>query len=103
MGKGLEVEAMDTLLCFETLGVSALAEGVPMDVISPFIDRYLNSDDQVAHPTQLISGKDLMQALNLPAGPQIGSLLTEIQLSRIEGKISTSAEAIAFASQLLDT
>jgi tRNA nucleotidyltransferase (CCA-adding enzyme) len=43
-----------------------------------------------------------MQALHLPAGPQVGKLLTEIALAQVEGKISTSAEALKLASQLLD-
>lgn len=88
---------------FPVVAVFAVAVGVNMEAIAPLIDRYLTPDDQVAHPTQLVTGNDLIQALNLRPSPKIGQLLTEIQLSRIEGKISTPAEAIKFASQLLDT
>jgi tRNA nucleotidyltransferase (CCA-adding enzyme) len=86
---------------FPAVAAFAIPERVPLKMISTLIERYLNPDDQVAHPTQLITGKELMQALNLPSGQQIGLLLTQIQLARIEGKISTLPEAIKLASQLI--
>jgi len=88
---------------FPALAVVAVATGISVDKIAPLINRYLIPDDQVAHPTLLVSGTDLIKTLNLPAGPKVGWLLTEIQLARIEGKISTPAAAIKLASQLLDT
>ncbi len=88
---------------FPALAVVAVATGISVDKIAPLINRYLTPDDQVAHPTPLMTGKELMQALNLPAGPKIGWLLTEIHVARIEGKISNPEDAIKLASQLLDT
>jgi tRNA nucleotidyltransferase (CCA-adding enzyme) len=88
---------------FPTLAVLAVAAGKPVEAIAPLINRYLTPDDPVAHPTPLVTGKDLMQALRLPAGPQVGQLLTAIQLAYIEGKISTPAQALQLASQLVDT
>lgn len=82
--------------------VLAVAAGVNLSAISPLINRYLTLDDPIAHPTPLITGKDLMQALKLPSSPLVGELLLQIQLAQIEGKISTLEEAIAFASQRLD-
>ncbi|MBD2499330.1 tRNA nucleotidyltransferase/poly(A) polymerase family protein [Anabaena azotica] len=82
-----------------------LVEAIPGDnrlsVYSPLITRYLNPDDLVAHPTQLVSGKNLMIALNLPASPLVGELLTEIAIARIEGKVTTQEDAIAFARGLV--
>ena len=86
---------------FPALAVLALAEGMNIDKIAPLIERYLTPDDQVAHPTALVTGHDLIQTLNLPRGPQIGKLLTEIQLARIEGKISTYNDALEFATHLM--
>jgi len=88
---------------FPALAVLAVADGTPVEAIAPLINRYLTPDDPVAHPTPLVTGKDLMQALQLPAGPLVGKLLTEMALAQVEGKISTSAEALQLASQLLDT
>ncbi|WP_375474245.1 CCA tRNA nucleotidyltransferase [uncultured Nostoc sp.] len=71
-------------------------------VLAPLIDRYLNPDDAIAHPTPLVSGKELIIALDIPASPIIGQLLTEIAVAQAEGKVSTSTEAIAYARQLID-
>lgn len=78
-------------------------EGAPSSPIAPLINRYLTPDDPVAHPTPLVTGTELMKALRLPSSPLVGELLMQIQLAYIEGKISTPAEGIKFASQLLDT
>jgi tRNA nucleotidyltransferase (CCA-adding enzyme) len=82
--------------------VLAIAAGVNLLAISPLVNRYLTPNDPIAHPTPLITGKDLMQALKLPSSRLIGELLLQIQLAQIEGKISTVEEAIAFAFQRLD-
>lgn len=87
---------------FPALAVMAVASGMPGDKIAPLIERYLTPNDQVAHPTQLVTGKDLMRDLNLPAGPQVGKLLTAIGVARAEGRISTPREALELATQLLD-
>ncbi|MDZ7991420.1 MAG: CCA tRNA nucleotidyltransferase [Nostoc sp. EfeVER01] len=71
-------------------------------VLAPLIDRYLNPNDAIAHPTPLVSGKELIVALDIPASPIIGQLLTEIGVAQAEGKLSTPPEAIAYARQLLD-
>jgi len=86
---------------FPALAVLAVAEGVSVEQIVPLMNRYLNPEDQVAHPTPLVTGHDLMQQLKLPPSPQIGELLTEIQIARIEGKVSTRDEALEFAKQLI--
>ncbi|MEH2116451.1 CCA tRNA nucleotidyltransferase [Nostoc sp.] len=71
-------------------------------VLASLINRYLNPNDLVAHPTPLLSGKELIVALDIPASPIIGQLLKEIAVAQAEGKISTPTEAIALARQLLD-
>lgn len=86
---------------FPALAVVAVAHGIEINHIALLVDRYLNPDDQVAHPISLISGDELMTALNLPRGPQIGKLLLEIQLSAVEGKIGTKTAALDLAKQLI--
>jgi tRNA nucleotidyltransferase (CCA-adding enzyme) len=73
-----------------------------MAQVTPLIKRYLTPDDPVAHPTQLVTGKDLMRSLDLPAGRQIGQLLTAIGVARAEGRISTAAQALELATQIID-
>ncbi|WP_414571988.1 CCA tRNA nucleotidyltransferase [Nostoc sp. CCY 9925] len=70
-------------------------------VFAPLINRYLNPDDLVAHPTTLVSGKELIIALDIPASPIVGKLLTEIAIAQAEGKVSTATEGIALARHLI--
>lgn len=92
----------DLGIAFPILAVLAVAVGVPVAEISPLINRYLDPKDIVAHPTQLVSGNELMEYLNLPRSPRIGQLLMEIQLARVEGRISTREEALALTKELVD-
>jgi tRNA nucleotidyltransferase (CCA-adding enzyme) len=82
------------------LMVRSLATGVPLSVLSILIERFLNPEDPVAHPVPLVSGQDLMTALRLSPGPQIGQLLAEIQLARAEGLISTPTDALEWAAKI---
>ncbi len=93
---------LDVGAVFPALVILGLASGMAVDKLTPLINRYLTPDDPVAHPTQLVTGKDLMQVLNLSAGPQVGKLLTAIGVARAEGRISTPKEALELATQLLD-
>jgi tRNA nucleotidyltransferase (CCA-adding enzyme) len=79
----------------------AIANGVELARLEGLIDRYLDPHDQVAHPTPLVSGHDLIQSLQLAPSPMIGKLLTEIQLARIMDKISTPDDAIKFAAEFI--
>lgn len=84
---------------FPALTLLALANGLPIDAIAPLIDRYLTPDDPICHPRSLVTGRDLMIRLELPAGPRIGQLLQEIRIAQAEGKITSQAEAIDWARQ----
>ncbi|MBH8563395.1 CCA tRNA nucleotidyltransferase [Nostoc sp. CENA67] len=88
-----------TVSCEEFRSRSA---ALTLGIYAPLIRRYLNPDDLVAHPTQLVSGKELIIALNIPASPLVGELLTEIAIAQAEGKVSTPKEAINLARQLLE-
>ncbi|KAM3090832.1 CCA tRNA nucleotidyltransferase [Phormidesmis sp. 146-35] len=85
---------------FSALAILAIAAGTPLETIAPLIHRFLNAEDPVAHPSSLVTGQDLMLALGLAAGPQIGQLLAALQLARAEGKIFNAEEAIAWAANL---
>ena len=65
------------------------------------IKRYLNPNDLVAHPSPLVSGKEVMLKLNIPASPLIGKILTEIAIAQAEGKINTAEEALEFANKVI--
>jgi tRNA nucleotidyltransferase (CCA-adding enzyme) len=86
---------------FPLVIVMAIANGVELINLKYLIDRYLDPCDPAAHPTPLVSGHDLMIALDLPPSSTIGKLLTEIQIAHITGEISTSADAIEFSKKLM--
>lgn len=87
---------------FPALAVLGVAAGTAVQSIAPLIDRFLCPNDPVAHPTPLITGQELMAALQVSPGPRVGELLAAIQLARAEGKISTPAQALEFAALLLE-
>ena len=92
---------LDVKDVFPVIITRAIATGVSPTITEPLIERYFNQGDRVAHPQPLVTGNDLIQQLNLKPSPAIGKLLTEIQIAHIEERISTSAEAIEFASNLI--
>ena len=87
---------------FPLLLILAIADGLEINNVIKLVDRYLDPNDPVAHPTSLVTGHDLIEALQIPPSPQIGKLLTEIHLAKIRGEIATSDEAIEFARQLIN-
>lgn len=102
-------EVGDVLPLLAVLGVTfaaqrdVLQEMRAVGMVAPLINRYLDPNDPVAHPVPLVSGNELMQALKLSPSPQIGKLLTEIQIARIEGLIATPEEALKFAATAIDS
>ena len=88
---------------FPILVIRAIATGVEQNLLAPLIENYLDPHNQIAHPQTLITGKDLIRILHLKPSPLIGTLLTEIQIARGEGKITTLEDALQFASHLLES
>ena len=88
---------------FPALAVVAVAKGISREEINCLIQRYINPDDRVAHPTSLLNGNDLITALKLPKGPIVGQLLTEIKIARAEENIFTKSEAIKLAEKLIQS
>jgi tRNA nucleotidyltransferase (CCA-adding enzyme) len=88
---------------FRSLVLVAQAQGIALEVIAPLINRFLDATDPVAHPRPLITGREVMNALHLRPGPQIGELLEVLQKARAEGKFDTEEGAIAYARNYLSS
>ena len=86
---------------FPILIARAIALKVSRSLIDPLVERYLNPQDPVAYPQNLVTGNDLMEQLNLKPSRAIGELLTEIQIAQIESKVETFPQAIDFAKDWL--
>jgi tRNA nucleotidyltransferase (CCA-adding enzyme) len=82
---------------FPLVVVLWLANGATWEELHFCIHHYTDPQDRLAHPVAIINGSELMSSLSLSPSPLIGQLLASIQLARVQGKISTKAEAITFA------
>lgn len=60
-------------------------------------EQLFDGYDNAMNLVPLVSGDDVMQALNLQPGPQIGQLLEALREAQALGEITTPEEAIAYA------
>jgi tRNA nucleotidyltransferase/poly(A) polymerase len=56
--------------------------------------------DELVEPPSLISGGDVMRALQVAPGPLIGALLTAVREAQVTGAVHTPAEGLALAARL---
>lgn len=87
---------------FIALALVGLAEGISVARLDMLIDRFLNPADPVAHPRPLISGRDLIQQLQLRPGPHIGDLLAAVELAHAEGLVRSPSEALAWVETQIE-
>jgi tRNA nucleotidyltransferase (CCA-adding enzyme) len=85
---------------FPILAIRAISVGINWTILCPLIERYLDPQDLVVNPQQLVTGNDLISELQLKSSPLIGYLLTEIKIAHIEEKVSNKQEALEFAKFL---
>jgi tRNA nucleotidyltransferase (CCA-adding enzyme) len=86
---------------FPVFALVAIAMGCDRCALMALFHRFLNPRDPVAHPRALVTGKDLIERLQIAPSPLVGRLLTALQIAQIEGKIDTPANAIALARSLV--
>lgn len=85
---------------FPVLVVLATALGISAVTVEPLVERFITPNDPIAHPSPLVTGRDLIDSLHLRPGRQIGKLLTALEVAQAEGKISTPDEALKLAAEL---
>jgi len=86
---------------FPALTVLAIASGKSLNSIMPWLNRWLNPHDPLAHLIPLLNGDDLKTELGLTAGQKIGDLLNELKLAQVNQIITNRHNAIAFAKTLI--
>ncbi|MCA9995840.1 MAG: HDIG domain-containing protein [Anaerolineales bacterium] len=62
--------------------------------------HYIHGHAETVAPPPLLNGRQLMAALQLPPGPEIGRLLRLIEEGQAAGEIASVEEALAFAWQV---
>lgn len=72
-------------------------------VVSSLLDAYFSRSDEIVQPVPLLSGYDIMTALGLMPGPQVGKLLTLVMEAQAAGEVHTRAEALSLATQMVET
>jgi len=65
------------------------------ELLSQMIDYWLDQYNQIAHPFELVNGKDVIAYSKIKPGPQIGEILLTIQEAQACGHISTREQAIS--------
>lgn len=70
---------------------------IAAELFSAFFENY----NEVIDPSPLLSGDDLMNHLNLPAGGQLGGILERIKEEQAAGVISSRQQAFEFVKSLI--
>ncbi|GAB4508606.1 MAG: CCA tRNA nucleotidyltransferase [Anaerolineae bacterium] len=73
-----------------------------LEQVQTLLTAYFKRYDAVVVPPTLVTGNDLMDALNLSPGKHIGAMLDHIREGQVTGDITTVEDAIAAARTLLD-
>lgn len=68
-------------------------------VITTLLGHYFERYEETIAPPPLLNGGELMVALNLEPGPEVGRLLRLVEEAQAAGEVTTKEEAIQFARQ----
>lgn len=71
-----------------------------LDVVTTLLHALFEGSDSVV-PPQLINGHDLMAALEVSPGPEVGRLLAAIREAQAAGEVQSRAAALALAASLM--
>ena len=66
-----------------------------------FLEAYFEKFDELINPPKLVSGAEIMKEFHITAGPQVGSILEELQAQQAEGIVKTRADAMSSIKKLL--
>ncbi len=68
-----------------------------LQTVNLLVSRLLNPQKE-AVPTPLVNGNDIMKALKISPGPEVGNMIEKIREEQALGKIRTKEEALHFLS-----
>lgn len=71
-----------------------------LEVAETLLIGYFEQREKTVMPYPLVTGEDLMAALGLAPGPEVGQLLETIKEAQAAGEISTKDEALALAARI---
>ena len=102
---GVEVVFLAMADLIATYGVTITPDRwqAEINVCRQLLEAWFEHRIEFVQPERLLNGSDLMTALNLTPGPQIGILLEAIREAQAAGEISTREQALDFAREQLTT
>jgi len=71
-----------------------------LEVAETLLAHYFEHHEETVAPPPLVTGHDLMAALGLPEGPEVGRLLEALREAQAAGEVRTREEALALARRL---
>jgi hypothetical protein len=72
-----------------------------LGVIRSLLEAWWERPRERVTPPVLVNGNDLMKALDISPGPQIGKMLEAIREAQAVGQVNTQEEAFEVAKKLL--
>jgi poly(A) polymerase len=74
-----------------------------LDVCRTLLENYWEKPQETVAPPPLLDGNEIMRALDLASGPQVGAVLKAIREAQAIGQLSTREEALAFSRTWMET
>lgn len=71
-----------------------------LDMVRALLEAYFEHYDQIIDPPSLLSGDELMSALGLAPGPDVGRILETIREAQAAGEVATKDQALDLAHSL---
>ncbi|MGJ8694731.1 MAG: CCA tRNA nucleotidyltransferase [Verrucomicrobiaceae bacterium] len=103
----MRVAKLKRFMSADTFPLEIELHRVDCDSSNGFRDNYdflLLKKEEFANqpliPKPLLNGRELMDEIGLPPGPQIGEILRAVQTEQLEGRLSDKDQALAFVRAL---
>ena len=74
-----------------------------LDVVVALFSGYFDRFDECIAPPPLVTGRDLLDEVRLPPGPEVGRTLERIREAQVTGEVRTREEALALARRVAPT
>ncbi len=73
-----------------------------LGLVSEMMDAYFAQREQIVVPPPLMNGDEVMKALNLKPGKQVGAILEAIREAQAAGEVTTKEEALELAKKVMN-
>jgi hypothetical protein len=71
-------------------------------LLDSLLELFFRRDAASIGGKNFVTGKDLMDALGIPSGPEVGRLLRLLEEARVQGKVRNREEALRLGASLVE-